>query len=76
MHRKTEETHEDRGRQETSPIPERPLRSLAFRRTFPNSKHNGANLVRIYRELPRKKLGISDSEGSRLCVPVLGGVSA
>ena len=45
MNRKTEETHEDEDQQETSPTPGRPLRNLAFRRTFPNSKRNGANLV-------------------------------
>ena len=72
MHRKTEETHEDEDQHETSPTPGRPLRNLAFRRTFPNSKRNGANLVRIYLALPRKKLGISDSEESRRCVPGVG----
>ena len=76
MHRKTEETHEDRDQQETSPTPGRPLRNLAVRSTFPNSKHNGAYLVIIYPELPRKKLGKSDSEEPGRCVPVLGGVSA
>jgi hypothetical protein len=29
VHRKTEETHEDKDQQETSPIPGRPLRNLA-----------------------------------------------
>ncbi len=75
MHRKTGEIHEDRDQQEISPTPGRLLRNLAFRWTFLNSKHDGTYVVGIYRELPRKTLGMSDSEELGRLVSPPGGQS-